>query len=111
MWAELLEGANTELPEAKDESITMPTFKHVPRTIIYPVTSRPLPKVVADNPHVLAFFDGGAAGKIGTGGFVVFGHEEHCLVAKASYYGELWNTNNRAELHALVQLMEWLEHN
>jgi ribonuclease HI len=48
---------------------------------------------------------------MGTGGFVVFGHEEHCLVAKASYYGELWNTNNRAELHALLQLMEWLEHN
>jgi hypothetical protein len=73
MWAELLEGANTELPEATTEVITLPTFEHVATNIIYPVTSRPLPKEVADNPHVQAFFDGGAAGKLGTGGFVVFG--------------------------------------
>ena len=52
MWAELLEGANTELPEATDEIISLPTFEHVPTTIIYPVTSRPLPKEVVENPHV-----------------------------------------------------------
>jgi hypothetical protein len=52
MWAELLEGANTELPEAADETITLPTFEHVATNIVYPATSRPLPKVVVDNPHV-----------------------------------------------------------
>jgi hypothetical protein len=28
--------------------------------------------MVIKNPHVQAFFDGGAAGKSGTGGFIVF---------------------------------------
>jgi hypothetical protein len=52
MWAELLEGANTKLPEATDDIITLPTFEHVPTTIIYPVTSHLLPKEVVENPHV-----------------------------------------------------------
>ncbi len=73
MWAELLEGANTEMPEAPIDTITLPTFEHVSTNIIYPVIYRPLPKEVVDNPHVQAFFDGGAAGKLGTGGFVIFG--------------------------------------
>lgn len=72
MWAEVLEGANTELPDDDNDDITLPTFVHVPTRITYPVTSRPLPPMVIKNPHVQAFFDGGAAGKIGTGGFVVF---------------------------------------
>ena len=52
IWAELLEGANTKLPEVTDEIITLPTFKHVPIDIIYPATSRPLPIAVVDNPHM-----------------------------------------------------------
>jgi hypothetical protein len=68
----MLEGANTELPGEDDENISLPTFTHVSNTITYPATSRPLPTAVASHPHVQCFFDGGAAGKIGTGGFIVF---------------------------------------
>ena len=52
MWAELLEGANTKLPEATEDIITLPTFEHVPTTIIYLVNSRPLPREVVKKPHV-----------------------------------------------------------
>jgi ribonuclease HI len=30
------------------------------------------------------------------------------MVSQAKYYGESWNTNNRAEVHALRDLMGWL---
>ena len=59
-------------------------------------------------PHITAFFDGGAAQKLGTGGFIVFDAGGKCLRAQASYYGEELATNNRAEAKALEELMTWL---
>ena len=67
--------------------------------------------MVANHPHVQGFFDGGAANKIGTGGFVVFDCSGECLVAQAKYYGEELGTNNRAEVYALKDMMEWLANN
>lgn len=61
------------------------------------------------NPHVQGFFDGGAAGQVGTGGFIIFDESGKCIVAQAMYYGENWNTNNRSEVHALCNMMTWLE--
>ena len=63
--------------------------------------------MVANHPHVQGFFDGGAANKIGTGGFVVFDRSGECLVAQAKYYGEELGTNNRAEVYALKDMMEY----
>jgi hypothetical protein len=108
MWAELLEGANTKLPDTNDETIELPTFLHTPTTINYPAMSKPLPNIVVNNPHVQAFFNGGAAGKVGTGGFIVFDNHESCVVAHVRHYGDEWNTNNRSEIHALQELMVWL---
>ena len=72
LWADILGEANTDLHSPGEEDISLPTYKHVTATITYPVTSRPLPSLVANHPHIQGFFDGGAASKIGTGGFVVF---------------------------------------
>jgi hypothetical protein len=60
MWADIIDGANTELPNTTDEDIRLPTYKHVTATITYPVTSCPLPPMVANYPHAQGFFDGGA---------------------------------------------------
>jgi ribonuclease HI len=57
---------------------------------------------------VQAFFDGGAAEKLGTGGFVVFDQTGKCATAWALFYGEELGTNNRAEARALQDLMAWL---
>jgi hypothetical protein len=81
MWADIIKGANTELPNPEEEEMSLPTYKHVTATITYPVTSRPLPPTVANHPHVQGFFDGGAASKVGTGGFVIFDRSGECLVA------------------------------
>ena len=72
MWADVLEGANIELLGQDDEVIELPRFSHQPKNITYPVTSRPLPAYVTENPHIECFFDGGAASKLGTGGYAVF---------------------------------------
>jgi hypothetical protein len=56
----------------EEEDVELPTFTHVQKTITYPDTSRPLPAKVEKLPHLTAFFDGGAAKRLGTGGFVVF---------------------------------------
>lgn len=42
-------------------------------------------------------FDGGAAGKLGVGGFVIVNKNSSVLVAKGSYYGSELPTNNGAE--------------
>ena len=39
---------------------------------------------------------------------MVFGISGQCLTAQARFYGEEMNTNNRAEVFALKNLMEWL---
>ena len=78
------------------------------KVIVYPASSRPLPKKVLDAPHATAFFYGGAAKKLGTGGFVVFGGDGRCVKEQASYYGEDTPTNNKAEAKALEELMAWL---
>jgi hypothetical protein len=72
MWAEVLEGANLELLDQGDEVIDLPRFTHQHKNIIYPITARPLPNYVTENPHLQCFFDGGAASKLGTGGYVIF---------------------------------------
>lgn len=89
----------------------LPTFAHVDKKITYPVTSRPLPTKVKEAAHITAFFDGGAAKKLGTGGFVVYDGVGECITAQARYYGEGLPTNNKAEAKALEELMDWLDNN
>jgi PAS domain-containing protein len=108
LWVEALEGASRGMREPEEADVKLPTFEHRGHHITYPDTSRPLPTRVASSPHVTAFFDGGAAKKLGTGGFVVFEPGGTCLTAQARYYGEELDTNNRAEAMALQELMEWL---
>jgi hypothetical protein len=108
MWADILAQTSTELADFEAQTITLPTYTHVTTPLVYPSTSRPLPAYVSSHPHVQCFFDGGAASKQGTGGFVVFGVSGHCLTAQARFYGDEMNTNNRAEVFALKDLMEWL---
>lgn len=103
-----MEGAATMDTGGEEEDLALPVFEHKTKTITYPTASRPLPPQVAKAPHIQAFFDGGAAGKQGTGGFVVFGTDEVCMVAHAMFYGENLGTNNRAEARALRDLMQWL---
>ena len=55
-----------------EDAVELPTFAHESYTIRYPDTSRPLPHKVQRAPHLTAFFDGGAARKLGTGGYKVF---------------------------------------
>jgi ribonuclease HI len=93
-----------------EEKVELPTFRHEDIAIRYPDTSRPLPAKVQHTPHLTAFFDGGAAKKVGTGGFIVFSPEGECIRAQASFYGEELGTNNRAEARALQELMQWLVH-
>ncbi len=69
------------MKEKDEEEVELPTFQHVDKAIVYPATSRPLPARVLGAPRVTAFFDGGAAGKVGTGGFVVFGAGGKCIKA------------------------------
>lgn len=57
----------------QDEEVQLPTYTHVDKVIAYPASTRPLPPKVLTAPHVTAFFDGGAAKKLGTGGYAVFG--------------------------------------
>ena len=51
---------------------------------------------------LLVTFDGGAAGKTGTGGFLVWGPHAELLQARALWYGSSVSTNNVAE--ALVAI-------
>ena len=69
------------MKEKDEEEVELPTFQHVDKAIVYPATSRPLPARVLGAPHVTAFFDGGAAGKVGTVGVVVFGVGGECIKA------------------------------
>ena len=61
-----------------------------------------------DFPHVTAFFDGGAASRLGTGGFIIFVGTGDCVQATACYYGEELEINNKTEARALQELMTWL---
>ena len=81
MWAEALEGASRWTGGGDDEPLALPTFMHEDRMITYPATSRPLPAKVNAAAHVTAFFDGGAAKGLGTGGFVVYGGTGKCITA------------------------------
>lgn len=97
-----------EQPGGEQPPITLPTFEHHTHAISYPSQTSSLPRQITDQPHVTAFFDGGAAQKLGTGGFIVFGMSGECLVARALFYGEEITTNNKAEARALLDLMKWL---
>ena len=59
----------------EQRGVQLPTYQHEDKTIHYPATTRPLPAKLHKAPHYVAFFDGGSAQKLGTGGFVVFGLE------------------------------------
>ena len=72
LWVEALEGASRDMCMGGEDAVEPPTFVHKPYTIHYPDTSRPLPRKVQQAPHLTAFFDGGAAQKLGTGGYIVF---------------------------------------
>lgn len=81
LWAEALEGASRWSGGGDNEPIELPTFSHEEKRITYPATSRPLPAKVKEAAHLTAFFDGGAAKKLGTGGFVVYGGTGECITA------------------------------
>lgn len=111
MWAEALEGASRWVRVEDTEQVELPTFQHTDKLITYPVTSRPLPARIRGAAHAVAFFDGGAAQKLGTGGFVVYNGEGKCVTAQARFYGDELPTNNKAEAKALEELMGWLAEN
>ena len=108
LWVEALEGGARGMQEAGEEPIQLPTYQHEDKTLRYPAKARPIPQKVTAAPHITGFFDGGAAKRKGTGGFVVFGSAGECITAQGEYYGEEVETNNRAEILALVGLMQWL---
>jgi hypothetical protein len=108
LWTEALEGASRAMRREGEEDVELPVFPHTDKIIKYPATSRPLPARITASRHITAFFDGGAAKRLGTGGFCVFSGEGLCIHAQACYYGDLLETNNRAEAKALEQLMGWL---
>ncbi len=72
LWVEALEGASRDMCTGREDAVELPTFAHKSYTIRYPDTSRPLPRRVQQVPHLTAFFYGGAAQKLGTGGYIVF---------------------------------------
>ena len=47
-----------------------------------------------DEVACIAYFDGGAAQKLGTAGFVTYGLNCKWLVGAAVWFGKLWTTNN-----------------
>lgn len=100
--------ASKDMQVQDEEPVELPTFQHKDKTIRYPATSKPLPCSVTGTPHITAFFDGGAAKQLGTGGFIIFGSDGGCIAAQANFYGEEAATNNRAEIRALQDLMAWL---
>lgn len=57
---------------------------------------------------LLVTFDGGAAGKTGTGGFLVWGPGAELLQARALWYGSGVSTNNVAEASAAIDAFEWV---
>ena len=52
-----------------------------------------------------AFFDGGSAGKLGTGGYVCFDSVGDWYTGAALWYGHERATNNKAEASALRDLL------
>jgi hypothetical protein len=64
-----------------EEEIKLPKFEHQDLEVAYPSSANHLPKRVATGPHATAFFDGGAAKKLGTGGYIVFDAGGCCLTA------------------------------
>jgi ribonuclease HI len=55
-----------------------------------------------------ATFDGGAAQKLGVGGFTYSNEGGLLQMVRGRWYGEEKNTNNEAECQALVDLLETL---
>lgn len=109
MWLECLGGVGTwQGPSEEGKEVVLPTFEHQDRVLVYPAGQRPLPTQVEQAPHWSAYFDGGAASRLGTGGFVVFDGDGICVAAVARFYGDEVPTNNRAEVTALKECMEWL---
>lgn len=53
---------------------------------------------------IWVYFDGGAAKKIGTGGFVVHNPEKELHYTASHYYGPDCPANNMAEMQSLVDL-------
>ena len=53
----------------------------------------------------IAYFDGGAAGKLGAGGYALFGGDGVCLFGRGSWYATGARTNNKAEASALFDLV------
>ena len=83
-------------------------FEHETKSITYPSATKPVPQRIVDSPHVTAFFDGGAASRLGTGGFIIFAGTGECVQVTARYYGEEFETNNKTEARALQELITWL---
>ena len=46
----------------------------------------------------VAYFDSGAAQKLGTAGFALYGLGGEWLVGAALWFGKLWTTNNEAKV-------------
>ena len=58
--------------------------------------------------NLLVTFDGGAAGKKGTGGFLVWGPNAELLHVDTLCYGDNVPTNNVAEALAALDTLEWV---
>ena len=64
-----------------------------------------------DIPHcsdLLVTFEGVAAGKKGTGGFLVWGPNAELLHAHAFWYGDSVSKSNIAEALARLDALEWV---
>ena len=70
------------------------------------VSTKPVNLANADT--MVAFFDGGAANKYGTGGFVVYNNTGTAMHMSALWYGKERHTVNEAEATELLDLMNFL---
>ena len=77
LWVEAIAGGCAD-DGGGEEDVELPVFVHSDRTLRYPATQSALPSAVANAPHWCAFFDGGAARGVGTGGGVVFAPGGRC---------------------------------
>ena len=54
----------------------------------------------------IGYFDGGAAGRLGTGGYAMFGGDEVCVLGHGLWYGVSAHTNSEAEANTLHDFMK-----
>ena len=73
-----------------------------------PTSRAALPGKLRDQPHLTAYFDGGASRDEGVGGVIVWDGRGELLHAASLWFGEEASTNNAAEVRALVALMGYL---